>query len=61
MLQAHEIAKENLKVSRNKQDYDFKIVSHQYSPGDLVCQLDTATVKGKRRKLTSSWKGPDPP
>ena len=26
--------------------------------GDLVYQLDTATVKGKTRKLSPSWKGP---
>ena len=27
--------------------------------GDLVFQLDTATVKGKTRKLSPSWKGPE--
>jgi hypothetical protein len=26
--------------------------------GDLVYQLDTATVKGKTRKLSPSWKSP---
>ena len=26
--------------------------------GDLVYQLDTATIKGKSRKLSPSWKGP---
>ena len=59
MLKAHEIARENLKVSqlRNKRDYDLKVVSNQYCPGDLVYQLDTASVKGKFRKLSPSWKG----
>ena len=33
-------------------------MSFFYKEGDLVYILDTATVKGKCRKLSPSWKGP---
>jgi hypothetical protein len=41
-----------------KRDYDVKVRVKELKLGDLVYQLDTATVKGKTRKLSSSWKGP---
>jgi hypothetical protein len=41
-----------------KRDYDVKVRVKELKLGDLVYQLDTATVKGKTRKLSPSWKGP---
>jgi hypothetical protein len=41
-----------------KRDYDVKVRVRESKPGDLVYQLDTATIKGKTRKLSPSWKGP---
>jgi hypothetical protein len=41
-----------------KRDYDVKVRVRELNPGDLVYQLDTATIKGKSRKLSPSWKGP---
>jgi hypothetical protein len=41
-----------------KRDYDVKVRVRELKPGDLVYQLDTATIKGKSRKLSPSWKGP---
>ena len=42
---------------RMKLDYDLKVSSRAYEEGDLVAILDTATVKGKCRKLSPSWQG----
>jgi hypothetical protein len=36
-----------------------KVRAKELKLGDLVYQLDTATVKGKTRKLSPSWKGPE--
>ena len=57
---AHRVARETLKQSqkRMKRDYDVKVRVKELKLGDLVYQLDTATVKGKTRKLSPSWKGP---
>jgi hypothetical protein len=41
-----------------KRDYDVKVRVRELKLGDLVYQLDTATVKGKTRKLSPSWKVP---
>ena len=41
-----------------KRDYDMKVYARAYEEGDIVDILDTATVKGKYRKLSHSWKGP---
>ena len=41
-----------------KRDFNLKVYSRAYEEGDLVYILDTATVKGKCRKLSPSWKGP---
>jgi hypothetical protein len=37
-----------------KRDYDVKVRVKELKLGDLVYQLDTATVKGKTRKLSPS-------
>ena len=60
MITAHQMARGNLNSSQLaiKRDYDLKVVEHQYNVGDLVYQLDTATIKGKCRKLSPVWKGP---
>ena len=57
---AHETASGLLRTSeeRMKRDYGLKVFSRAYEEGDLVYILDTATVKGKCRKLSPSWKGP---
>ena len=57
---AHRVARENLKLAqkRMKRDYDVKIRVRELNPGDVVYQLDTATIRGKSRKLSPSWKGP---
>ena len=57
---AHEIARDTLKTTQKfmKRDYDLKILENSYEVGDVVYVLDTATVKGKCRKLSPSWKGP---
>ena len=39
---------------RMKRDYDLKVFSRPYEEGGLVYILDTATVKGKCRKLSPS-------
>jgi hypothetical protein len=50
---------EDLKrISKMKRDYDVKILEKQYKKGDLVYVLDTASIKGKCRKLSPPWKGP---
>jgi hypothetical protein len=41
-----------------KRDYDVKVRVKELKLGDLVYQLDTATVKGKTRKFSPSWIGP---
>ena len=41
-----------------KRDYDVKTRVRELKLGDLVYQLDSATVKGNTRKFSPSWKGP---
>jgi hypothetical protein len=57
---ANRVARETLKQSpkRMKRDYDVKVRVKELKLGDLVYQLDTATVKRKTRKLSPPWKGP---
>lgn len=57
---AHETARDALKTTQSimKRNYDLKILEKAYRVGDIVYVLDTATVKGKCRKLTPPWKGP---
>ena len=56
----HETARGWLRTyeERMKRDFNLKVYSRAYEEGDLVYILDTATVKGKCRKLSPSWKGP---
>lgn len=58
--EAHEVARENLKTSHQtmKKYYDLRVRECQYNVGDLVYRLDTATIKGKSRKLSPVWRGP---
>ena len=57
---AHDTARKTLKTSlhRMKRDYDLRILERSYEEGDLVYLLDTASYKGKCRKLSPPWKGP---
>lgn len=57
---AHETARDTLNTTQSimKRNYDLKILEKAYRVGDIVYVLDTATVKGKCRKLTPPWKGP---
>lgn len=56
---AHETDPRRLHTSeeRIKSDFDLKAATCPFEEGDLVYLLDTATVKGKCRKLSPSWKG----
>ena len=60
MKTAHETARSTLQTSqkRMKRDYDLRVLLRPYAEGDVVYLLDTATLKGKSRKLSSPWKGP---
>ena len=60
MKSAHECARNTLKISlkRMKRNYDLRILLRPYAEGDIVCLLETASVKGKSRKLLAPWKGP---
>ncbi len=57
---AHNAARKKLQTSlrRMKRDYDVRVLQRSYAVGDVVYVLDTATLKGKCRKLCSPWKGP---
>lgn len=58
--EAHELARTKLKMSlkRMKRNYDLRILTRTYEEGDAVYVLDTATLKGKCKKLSPPWKGP---
>jgi ketosteroid isomerase-like protein len=60
MQKAHDTARTTLKTSlkRMKRNYDLRILERQYEEGDVVYLLDSATLKGKCKKLCSPWKGP---
>ena len=57
---AHEVARNTLNSTQKKmkRDYDVKILEKQYENGDLVYALDTASIKGKCKKISQPWKGP---
>ena len=57
---AHDTARTKLQsnLERMKRDYDVRILTRNYDEGDIVYLLDSATVKGKCKKLSSPWKGP---
>jgi hypothetical protein len=50
----HEVARKTLNSTQKKmkRDYGVKILEKQYKKGDLVYVLDTASIKGKCRKLS---------
>lgn len=58
--EAHKVARENLKNSHQtmKNYYDLRLMEFQYNVGYLVYRLDTATIKGKSRKLSPVLRGP---
>ena len=57
---AHECARSTLKTSlkRMKRSYDLRVLLRPCAEGDSVYLLDTASVKGKSRKLLAPWKSP---
>ena len=57
---AHQIARKTLQTTQAimKRNYDVKTLVHTYNEGDVIYVLDTASVKGKCRKLSPTWKGP---
>lgn len=58
--EAHKVGRENLKTLHQtmKKYYDLRVRECHYNVGDLVYRLDTATIKGKSRKLSPVWRGP---
>ena len=60
MEKAHSTARASLKTStrRMKRNYDLRILKRTYEKGDVVYILDTASLKGKCKKLSPPWKGP---
>ena len=60
MENAHEWARSTLNTSlkRMKRNYDLRVLLRPSAEGDSVYLLDTASVKGKSRKLLAPWKGP---
>ena len=60
MKSAHDCARNTLKTSlkRMKRNYDLRVLQRPYAEGDVIYLLDTASVKGKSRKLSAPWKGP---
>ena len=60
MKSAHDCARNTLKTSlkRTKRNYDLSVLQRPYAKGDVIYLLDTASVKGKSRKLSAPWKGP---
>ena len=60
MKKAHDTARATLKTSQRimKAKYDLRVLKRLYQEGDVVYLLDTASVKGKCKKLSPPWKGP---
>ena len=60
MKKAHETARNTLRTSQKvlKAKYDLRVLQRCYQEGDVVYLLDTASVKGKCKKLSSPWRGP---
>ena len=56
----HDIARENLSASqqRQKRDFDVRAAEKKYTIGDLVILRDSSTVVGQSSKLRPPWKGP---
>jgi len=60
MKRAHTAAREKLKVSTKpmNRNYDLKVMERAFEEGDVIHLLDSATLKGSCKKLSSLWKGP---
>ena len=60
LQKAHETARSTLQTrsKRMKRDYDLRLLERTYEVGGIVYVLDTATLKGKAKKLSPPWKGP---
>ena len=56
MRKAHEVARKHITTSqeRMKRDYDLKTITQVYEVSDLVCILDTVTIKGQNKCL-KTW------
>lgn len=56
----HEFARKKLQTNQEymKKDYDLNVRKNEYKPGDFVYILETATRKGRNKKLDPPWKGP---
>ena len=60
MKKAHDTARATLKTSQRimKAKYDLRVLERPYQENNVVYLLDTASVKGKCKKLSPPWKGP---
>ena len=60
LSKTHQIAREHLKVSQNRQKktYDVKLAERSFEEGDLVYRLESASKPGQSRKLNKVWSGP---
>ena len=60
LQEVHSLARKHLQTSleRMKKDYDLRVREHTYKVGDVVYWLQSATKKGKCKKLTPAWSGP---
>ena len=57
---AHKVGRNSLKTSQRamKRNNDLPVLQRTYGEGDLIYMLDTATTKGRFKKLSPFWKGP---
>ena len=57
---AHVVARKMLKTSQRamKRNYDLRVLQRTYREDDLIYMFDTATTKGRCKKLSQPWKGP---
>ncbi|XP_048242778.1 uncharacterized protein LOC125375886 [Haliotis rufescens] len=58
--EVHRFARNKLQTTQlqMKRDYDLRILSPKFEEGEMVYILDTASIQGKCKKLSPSWKGP---
>ena len=57
MKSAQDCARNTLKTSL-KSNYYLRVLQRPYAEGGVIYLLDTASVKGKSRKLSAPWKDP---
>ena len=60
LKQTHKMAREVLITTQKimKKNYDLRALAKKYKLGDPIYLLDTATIKGKCKKLSHVWQGP---